>query len=321
MAKIRALKPEFFTDERIVELSPLARLLYQGLWVHACDNGHVEDRPKQLKLRILPADMCDASELLDEMAALGLIIRADGWISIPTLTGHQKTDSRYFLRCDYPGCRDSDSAKNASSAARFGNHRRWHEGRGRVDPDCEFCPRDPDEATSGAHRVPVVDPMGPVVATERPNADGDGDSDGDSDDDRKRSSSDAIGGDFGGDAARDDVEGLLGYLDARITAEGIRTPPKRTKANRDAARLMLDRDRRDPHEIRRVIDWATADPFWASNIGSAAKLREKYETLHAQMRRPRAPSRQQQTDDIFTAALNRAASGENVFQPRKEITG
>ena len=33
MAKIRALKPEFFTDEKVVEVSPLARLLYQGMWV------------------------------------------------------------------------------------------------------------------------------------------------------------------------------------------------------------------------------------------------------------------------------------------------
>ena len=56
MAKIRALKPEFFTDEKVVEVSPLARLLYQGMWVHSCDHGHLPDKPRQLKLRILPAD-------------------------------------------------------------------------------------------------------------------------------------------------------------------------------------------------------------------------------------------------------------------------
>src|SRR5690349_8386566 len=41
MPKIRAVKPEFWTDDEIVELSAFARLLYIGLWNLACDNGHV----------------------------------------------------------------------------------------------------------------------------------------------------------------------------------------------------------------------------------------------------------------------------------------
>ena len=56
MPKIRALKPSFFTDEDVVEVPPLERLLFAGIWCHACDNGHIQDKPKQMKLRILPAD-------------------------------------------------------------------------------------------------------------------------------------------------------------------------------------------------------------------------------------------------------------------------
>ena len=67
MAKIRGIKPETWSDEKIVALSPLARLLFIGSWNWACDNGHIEDSPIQLKIRILPADNCDVNELMDEI--------------------------------------------------------------------------------------------------------------------------------------------------------------------------------------------------------------------------------------------------------------
>ena len=48
MPKIRALHPSFFTDENVVAISPLARLLLQGLWCYACDGRalrpELEDR-------------------------------------------------------------------------------------------------------------------------------------------------------------------------------------------------------------------------------------------------------------------------------------
>ena len=106
MAKIRALKPEFFTDEKVVEVSPLARLLYQGMWVHSCDHGHLPDKPRQLKLRILPADDCSIGALIDELVDADLVQRHDGWLIIPTLAKHQKPDKRYFLTCNFPGCDD-----------------------------------------------------------------------------------------------------------------------------------------------------------------------------------------------------------------------
>ena len=67
MPKGRHLKPQFFTDKNIVTLSPLARLLYQGLWCYAEDCGHLDDEPIELKMRILPVDNCDVDELLGEL--------------------------------------------------------------------------------------------------------------------------------------------------------------------------------------------------------------------------------------------------------------
>lgn len=104
MAKIRGVKPELWTDENFVELSPFARLLWIGLWNYACDNGHLQDKSKQIKMRVLPTDDVNCAELLREIEAQRLIERADGWITIPNLTSHQKPHKRWFVLCDKPGC-------------------------------------------------------------------------------------------------------------------------------------------------------------------------------------------------------------------------
>lgn len=77
MARIRSVHPSFFTDEACVSCSPLARLLYIGLWTDADDQGVFEWRPLQLKMRLLPGDTADASELLAELLNAGLIAPFD----------------------------------------------------------------------------------------------------------------------------------------------------------------------------------------------------------------------------------------------------
>ena len=104
MPKIRGVKPELWTDENFVELSAYARLLWIGLWNHACDNGHLQDKSKQIKMRVLPTDDVNAAELLREIESQGLIERADGWITIPNLSHHQKPHKRWFVVCEKPGC-------------------------------------------------------------------------------------------------------------------------------------------------------------------------------------------------------------------------
>ena len=167
MPKIRGLKPEFWTDEKVVEVSPIARLLFIGLWTYACDNGHIEDRPRQIKLRVLPADGENVDALLAELHGVKLIERAAGWITIPTLTEHQKPDKRYFVTCDFPGCKDAKPVVRT---------------RQTPPPDPEEYPPDPlgdhDVATPGPHRAHVV-------ATRCLSTEGDGDGDGDGEGDNK----------------------------------------------------------------------------------------------------------------------------------------
>ena len=59
MARIRTVKPEFWTDEKVVECSIPARLLFIGLFNFANDMGCLERSPKRLKMQIFPADALD----------------------------------------------------------------------------------------------------------------------------------------------------------------------------------------------------------------------------------------------------------------------
>ena len=74
MARIRTIKPEFFTSEDIVELPPLARLLYIALWCEADRDGRMVWKPNTFKLRYLPGDKCDICELCDALSTRGLLV-------------------------------------------------------------------------------------------------------------------------------------------------------------------------------------------------------------------------------------------------------
>lgn len=75
MARIRSIKPDFFLDEGLAETSIGARLVFIGLWCQADREGRVEDRPRKLKVTILPFDNADIDALLAELAASGHIVR------------------------------------------------------------------------------------------------------------------------------------------------------------------------------------------------------------------------------------------------------
>jgi hypothetical protein len=75
VARARNIKPGFFANEDLAECDPLARLLFAGLWCLADREGRLEDRPKRIRAEILPYDMCDADDLLNQLQARGFILR------------------------------------------------------------------------------------------------------------------------------------------------------------------------------------------------------------------------------------------------------
>lgn len=98
MARIRTIKPEFFTSEDIVSLSPLARLFYVSLWCEADRDGRLEWKPRTFKLRYLPGDNCDVDVLGSELTSAGLVVlyEAEGkvYAEIPSFTKHQIINNR-----------------------------------------------------------------------------------------------------------------------------------------------------------------------------------------------------------------------------------
>jgi hypothetical protein len=67
MAHPRTIKPSFFQDDRLAELSPLERLAFIGMWTIADDEGWMEYRSKQFKNQILPYDECDFDLIIDNL--------------------------------------------------------------------------------------------------------------------------------------------------------------------------------------------------------------------------------------------------------------
>jgi hypothetical protein len=91
MPRARNIKPGFFSNEVLAELSPLTRLLFIGLWTEADREGRLEDRPIRLKLRLFPLDEFDVNEALEQLSRKGFISRylADGASFIQVLAWHK----------------------------------------------------------------------------------------------------------------------------------------------------------------------------------------------------------------------------------------
>lgn len=76
MARIRTIKPEFWSSEQVVELSPIARLLFIGLWNFCDDGGNHPASPRTLKMQVFPGDDFTAEQIaayISEMIRAGLI--------------------------------------------------------------------------------------------------------------------------------------------------------------------------------------------------------------------------------------------------------
>ncbi len=56
MARIRTVKPEYWTSAQVMECSPISRLLFIGMWNFADDTGRMTLSPRTLKAQLFPSD-------------------------------------------------------------------------------------------------------------------------------------------------------------------------------------------------------------------------------------------------------------------------
>ncbi|WP_427017830.1 hypothetical protein ACQCSX_04245 [Pseudarthrobacter sp. P1] len=97
MARIRNLKPDFWTDEKLVELEVWERLLFIGLWNFADDQGYMPYSPKRIKMQVFPADSLDVSRGLQSLISIGALTLYDSEsgqvLHVTNWSKHQKVSN------------------------------------------------------------------------------------------------------------------------------------------------------------------------------------------------------------------------------------
>ena len=126
MARYRTIKPEFWTSEQVMECSPVARLLFIGVWNFCDDGGNHPASPKTLKAEVFPADDISAdiiTNFIGELTRNDLLIEyeVDGkcyW----HVTGwhHQRIDQPTFKHPRPDGTVPEGRAKRRQQ--NLGNH-------------------------------------------------------------------------------------------------------------------------------------------------------------------------------------------------------
>lgn len=124
------IKPEFFDDPSIGELTPLARLFFIGLWTQADREGRLVDDIRRLKVRIFPYDDVEVEALAGELHDKDMIRRYStgdkhGYIWIRCFAKHQhphpKEPASVIPPCENgAGKRNGEPCKETASRAESG---------------------------------------------------------------------------------------------------------------------------------------------------------------------------------------------------------
>lgn len=295
MARMRTIKPETFTSETLSLVSVHARWTFAGLWTYCDDEGRGRALPALIKAAIWPLDddvtAKDVAVHLDELETRHLICRyqADGksYLHVVNFGEHQKPNrplpskqprcprkthgglTEDSLRTREPVMQPSGEAHSGIGPA--------DQATGESDPATASAPGDEpagqaqltEESMSPHGDVPPTPFTNTPTPTTSLRTEGDGEGVGEVEGEGKKAPA---------KPPREDVERLCAHLADRIEANGSNRPVITVKW-RDAARLMLDNDKRTEDQVHTAIDWCQDDEFWRINVMSMPKLREKYEQL------------------------------------------
>ena len=88
MARIRTIKPSFFTSLTIADLAVEQRLTFIGLWTHVDDEGRCEYDPRLIKAALWPLDDRSFNDMDDDIRAL----------TEASLITHYKVGNRRYLQ-------------------------------------------------------------------------------------------------------------------------------------------------------------------------------------------------------------------------------
>ncbi|MFE9738866.1 hypothetical protein [Streptomyces sp. NPDC006477] len=257
MARIRSIKPEFFTSLTIADLKELsARLTFIGLWTYVDDNGVGLADPRLIRAAIWPLE--ESPDILQRTredlqslhaARLVTLYEASGkaLIAVSNWSEHQKVSHprkpRYPRPEEVPSKPGTPPDQDSFSTP---------EGSGNSPENLQSPPETLRPEQGAGSREQGAGNRGDA----EPSASAD-------------------------DPPRADVERVCKHLADVLEKSGSKRPAITAKW-RDTTRLMLDRDEVTVERALAAIDWAHADSFWQAHILTPMKLREKYETLRRQ---------------------------------------
>lgn len=119
MARSRQIKPEFFEDLKIAEVSVDARYLYIGLWTHMDRQGVCDGDARYIKRAIFPYDdaitLARVKELVAELVraqrVVGFAYEGREYLYSPTFARHQTFHHREEIRFALPSSVLEDLAR------------------------------------------------------------------------------------------------------------------------------------------------------------------------------------------------------------------
>ncbi len=166
MARIRTIKPDFFTSEQVAECSPNARLLFVGMWCFCDDHGVHPASTARLKMEVFPGDdftKADVGSMVGELIQHGLVdeyeVNGDRfWI----VTGwkHQKIDKPSYK---YPLPFEDNSASSSREVAESsGTEGKGREGKGEDQEQSSL------RSDSSSPEADSSDPADPLALTAEP---------------------------------------------------------------------------------------------------------------------------------------------------------
>ena len=162
MARIRSIKPEFWTSEQVMNCSPTARLLFIGLWNFCDDAGNHVASTKTIKASVFPGDDITSSSiqgLLDELSSNGLIafysfenkdfLHVTGW-------HHQKIEKPTYKHPPFNSSQSATGRRTVadSSAPEWSGVEKEGKGKDNVSPVGDTG----DAAAAAPTRPPVPNP-------------------------------------------------------------------------------------------------------------------------------------------------------------------
>lgn len=139
MARIRTIKPDFWSHEKVMDCPRDARLLFIGLLNFADDEGRMRLSPRSLKAQIFPGDDISTghmTDILEQLADVGLIetyeVDEKRYLLIPGFREHQRIDKFVSSKLPPPPVEDErahgglDEASTSPRAGREGKGRDSH---------------------------------------------------------------------------------------------------------------------------------------------------------------------------------------------------